>query len=221
MGHTHAASGAAAFLALTPLAAHVAAPLTPAQTAAGAVLAAGAGITPDLDHSDASAAHTYGPPTRVIAAAIGWISGGHRNGTHSILGVAVFTAAAYAATLHPAGTVIAVALLTGFGLKALAPIHWTARVAAGAGAAALTWWFPGLAAWPVLPLAVAVGCAAHIAGDILTRPGCPLLWPASQGNTSIPLVDTDGWSEKWVVTPFVGVATIGLTATTFAPILTQ
>src|SRR6266511_2678865 len=40
-----------------------------------------------------------------------------------------------------------------------------------------------LPAW--VPYAVAVGCVIHVAGDCLTRNGCPLLWPADRKSTRL------------------------------------
>lgn len=100
MGRSHALTGAfTAGLAIAAVG-HLA-HLTPAETVFGTVACAGAAVLPDIDHPDAGVSRTFGPLTRAFAKFVAWVSGGHRNGTHSLLGCAVFTVAAFAATgLH-------------------------------------------------------------------------------------------------------------------------
>ncbi|GAA3193562.1 metal-dependent hydrolase [Actinocorallia longicatena] len=87
MGRTHALSGLALFTAGTyPL--HLPAD----QIAIGAVVCAGAAVLPDIDHHGSNIARTFGPITRGFAWTIGKMSGGHRNGTHSALGVGLVAA---------------------------------------------------------------------------------------------------------------------------------
>ena len=89
MGRDHALSGALAFAALAvPL--H----MRTEVLAAGMALTAGAAVLPDIDHPDASIAQTFGWVTKGFAWAVEHVSGGHRHGTHSLAGAAVFTAAA-------------------------------------------------------------------------------------------------------------------------------
>jgi membrane-bound metal-dependent hydrolase YbcI (DUF457 family) len=60
--------------------------------------------------------------------------------------------------------------------------------------AAAVRWLPG--PWPWLPLAVTAGCWLHLAGDLLTPRGCPLLWPLPW-RLEVPLIDIDtsSWRE--------------------------
>jgi membrane-bound metal-dependent hydrolase YbcI (DUF457 family) len=88
LGRDHALSGAVAFTAAAPLL-HATGII---PVAAGAVLTAGAALLPDLDHPRSSAARTLGPVTRALAWVIARLSGGHRHGTHSLAGIAAFTA---------------------------------------------------------------------------------------------------------------------------------
>jgi len=92
LGRDHALSGAAAFALLAPQL-HV----TGAHLAAGTVLAAGAAVLPDIDHPDATISRTFGFLTGAFAWTVEKVSGGHRHGTHSVIGIAVFTALAWAA----------------------------------------------------------------------------------------------------------------------------
>lgn len=98
MGHAHAISGAAAWVALaapSPLGlALVDAP--PGALAAGLVVTAGAALLPDADHHAGTIAHSLPPLSTALTRSVGAISGGHRHATHSLLGVAVAGALASA-----------------------------------------------------------------------------------------------------------------------------
>src|SRR3984957_3885242 len=92
LGRDHALSGAVVFAALAP-SLHV----TVAHLAAGVVLTAGAGVLPDIDHPDSTISRSFGFLTEWFAWLVDRVSGGHRHGTHSLVGIAVFTATAWAA----------------------------------------------------------------------------------------------------------------------------
>ncbi len=209
MGGHHAATGAAAWIALTTnfrlptgaLSGHIGwlpevIPLgfglleqSPLAGVAGAMVCAGAALLPDADHRRATIAHSLPPVSNAICAGIGEVSGGHRNGTHSLIGIAAFTALAWVLGLwtmqtpslglvYPGAGLLAV-LLVSFALKALkfipdsmAKLPWLISVPAGIFVAVFS---PDEQNW--LVLAVAVGCAIHVAGDMLTVGGCNLLWP--------------------------------------------
>ena len=64
---------------------------------AGLVLTAGAGVLPDIDEPGSTIARSYGFLTETFAWIVHHLSGGHRKGTHSVIGVLVFTAGAWAA----------------------------------------------------------------------------------------------------------------------------
>jgi membrane-bound metal-dependent hydrolase YbcI (DUF457 family) len=53
-------------------------------------------------------------------------------------------------------------------------------------AAVLAWLtaahLPGERGYPMLGLAVGVGCVVHLFGDMITKSGVPLLWPIPLGN---------------------------------------
>src|ERR1700731_4692822 len=95
MGRDHALSGALVFAGLAP-ALHV----TDAHLAAGIALCAGAGVLPDIDHQDTSVSSSFGFLTEGFSRLVALLSGGHRHGTHSIFGIAVFTAGSYFACLY-------------------------------------------------------------------------------------------------------------------------
>ena len=53
----------------------------------------------------------------------------------------------------------------------------------------------------MLPWAVAVGVAAHLLGDMLTREGVPLLWPVATRRFRIASLSTGGTVEQLLVGP--------------------
>lgn len=209
-GRTHALSGAVAYLAAAPLLI----PTAPPEVAAvGAVMAAGAALLPDLDHPDATAARAYGPITWVLARAVCAVSGGHRGATHSLLGIAV--AGGLAAAVSYAGgwpLTVAVWLCVGLAVRALRGRTRRGGMASGlvsaAACAVPAWWLVHGSGWVVAAptgWALAVGYAAHIAGDALTEHGVPLGWPHRR-RYRLASIDTGEWVETRLVAPALGVA---------------
>lgn len=184
-GRTHTLSGAVTGATTSLYALH----LSPAPVATFTLLAAGAALLPDLDHPRASLAHSFGFATRAFAWLVGKVSGGHRHGTHSLLGVAAFTAAAWAAATHQGtlagriGLGVLLALVLGGAAYGAGVKGHLADLLAIAGAVALVVTSWGLA---LVPLAVALGCATHLAGDMMTDHGCPLAWPLSVRRAHLP-----------------------------------
>ncbi|MEE1620185.1 metal-dependent hydrolase [Zafaria sp. Z1313] len=166
----------------------------PAGFLAGLLVCAGAALLPDADHRHASIAQALPPVSRWLCARLGRVAGGHRQGTHSAVGLVVLAVLAWLTglwaweagrvggvdlgTVYP-GAGLAAVLLVSLAAKALRFIPdtmrrtpWVLGVAAGA--------FVGLAGpedqrWFVA--AVVLGAAAHVAGDLLTTGGCNILWP--------------------------------------------
>jgi membrane-bound metal-dependent hydrolase YbcI (DUF457 family) len=147
------------------------------------------------------------------------VSGGHRHGTHSLLGVAAFTGAAYAAWHYlytPAGKVglgLLLVLVFASGLRALKiGGHLGDLLAIGAAVAMLRSGF-GVAG---VPWAIAAGTATHLVGDMLTNEGIPLAWPLSRVHFRLlpePLAFTTGTRpERWVVAPLMLAALVWLVA---------
>jgi membrane-bound metal-dependent hydrolase YbcI (DUF457 family) len=221
LGHDHALSGALAFTAVAPLL-HV----TGVHLGVGIALTAGAGVLPDLDEPGSTIARTFGFLTGAFAWIVHKISGGHRKGTHSFLGIAVMTAASFAAGrwqagagataahpelwwhLVPAGLILALLFSAGFRALHIGGHH---ADAAGIGlAAAVIWkgWAP-VTSWqlPVLAVCVALGMLAHVAGDMCTHDGCPLLYPLSRhefGLLPAPMrITTNKLAERWVFSPLL------------------
>jgi inner membrane protein len=66
-----------------------------------------------------------------------------------------------------------------------------------------------------LPLAIGLGWAVHIAGDLLTCGGVPLWWPLSRRRVSLPLCGrTGGMRESVLAVAMVVVGVGGLLSTT-------
>ncbi len=208
MGHTHALSGAVAWLAVGGLVDRVAPALAShgaAETAADALVCAGAALLPDLDHPRSTVAHALGPVTYWLARGVARVAGGHRHATHSIAFAAAAGAGAW--LLGSAGiwsSAVPVVLLAAL---ALAASGVTNTAAAGVLAAASSVYVlqaaGGTLAW--LGPAVGLACLAHIAGDALTEHGVPLLWPLAH-RFRAGTIDTGSIVERGIVAPCLCVA---------------
>jgi membrane-bound metal-dependent hydrolase YbcI (DUF457 family) len=119
LGAHHAASGAAAWIALTTQFEVSLGPLAeplglgshsvllgmglldvgPIGVISGALVTAGAALVPDADHHRATIAHSLPPVSNAVCAGVGTLARGHRKGTHSIIGMCVFVLIAWMAGL--------------------------------------------------------------------------------------------------------------------------
>lgn len=200
-GYTHALSGAAAWMAVTSStgAALGAWEQPPSVVIGGAIVCAGWAMWPDADHADATIAHSLPPVTGILARFVHRISGGHRHGTHSLIGVAVFTIIAALAAIPmvevhgksiPIGSAIVAATCIAFASASLGLNKGWARrgfvkdliesslgnwILAIGGAVTVTWLLDYR--WTWLPACAALGVFVHILGDCLTPQGVPWLWP--------------------------------------------
>src|SRR5699024_7019224 len=176
MGHGHAVMGAAAWVTLTAPILGGVGDLSTGQVLVGAVVTAGAGLLPDADHQAATISHSLPPIPTVLTRVLGWVSGGHRQGTHSILGIVAFTAAAVGlATLRvpiagrsiQVGAWAMVLVLVAFAAKALRLTRgWVSCWAiALCVSCALIWFAPQTLWW--LPDALAIGSADRVQRDLL------------------------------------------------------
>lgn len=223
LGRDHALSGALAFTGLAPLL-----PVTGVHLAAGIALTAGAGVLPDVDEPGSTIARTFGFLTGAFAWVVHTLSGGHRKGTHSLIGVALLTAAALEAGRWQAGVPVAaghpvwswhlvpvglvLSLLFSAAFRALRiGGHYgdAAGIALAAGVIWERWDLALVTPWhvPVLGLCVALGMLSHIAGDMCTHDGCPLLYPLSHyefGLLPEPVrITTNKMAEHWIVSPLL------------------
>lgn len=215
MGRTHATSGPVLALAGLPaLNAGLAYAGQPELTGWAlvplCVAAAGGAMLPDLDHRHATVAQSLGPVTKAAAIGMETISGGHRNGTHSILGVIFFTVLtwfiaqwnewAYGFWMAFLVAIASAAMYKKFRMGS-AIAHTLITLAAGAGVVYLS----GTTYLPVYPVVVGVGvgAVAHILGDMLTKQGCPLLWPLSKARHKFASLTTGSTAETvifWLLT---------------------
>ena len=241
MGHSHAMTGAIAWLALAPgLAALplitessrfietgiMAGALTPAEFVAGTLVCAGAAMLPDLDHPHATIAQTFGPVTWLLSKGVAWLSGGHRGATHSLLfAIAMGFGAHWLASTYPIGRDIMVVLLIGLALRAVGigiPGNklGSAMVNVGLTAGLYAIFMSQNVGYAWLGMAVAIGCLIHVLGDCMTERGCPVLWPLSI-KFVLPWkigIKTGKTFEQKILAPVLSVAIIGLVFWRLAPV---
>jgi membrane-bound metal-dependent hydrolase YbcI (DUF457 family) len=236
MGANHAATGAAAWIAVTSTAPFALGwhPVSSVGVMTGAVVCAGAALLPDADHHNGTFAHSLPPVSEWVSDAVETVSGGHRQGTHSFLGIVVFTALAWLAglvtvetesfgTVYVGGGLLAV-LLVALALKALKLTRrgklmpWVTSLTIAALVALFS-----PEEWNWLPVAVGIGVTVHILGDVLTTNGAPLLWPVKirsprwvrrslvvddvwrpSGSFALPLLGDTGSVREWILATAVG-----------------
>ncbi|MFC6154931.1 metal-dependent hydrolase [Nocardioides yefusunii] len=189
MGVTHATSGAALWIATTGVLPYLDTgihPLPASAVLAGSIITAGAALLPDLDHHSATIAHSVPLVGRTIAAIANNVGGGHRQGFHApLMLVGVWFLASWMSRWQwdigeftvAAGAGLTALALCSFGVKARRYVSsWAKAWAVGLAYAALVLAMsPQGPSW--LPLAVTMGYAVHLVGDILTTGGLPVLWP--------------------------------------------
>jgi len=211
-GYSHALSGAVTGAAVGELILHL--PLTGTLTLSA--FTAGWATWNDLDQTGSCAARSLGFASELVARVIRKLSGGHRHLTHSVLGVAIFTALAWAACHYrhsvPGEIALGVFLLLGIaaGLGALRLGGHRADAIALAAAGVIVWTGWGLA---LVPLATGLGMGTHVCGDMLTVQGCPLLDPLTSRHFGLPRpvgFTTGTWRETRVVVPVLFAALFGL-----------
>ncbi|MBA2894467.1 metal-dependent hydrolase [Nonomuraea soli] len=241
MGHSHAMTGAIAWLGLAPALAALpllaeeskyfetgimATALTPTELIAGALVCAGAAMLPDLDHPSATIAQTFGPITWALSKVVAWLTGGHRGMTHSLVfAVLMGFGAHWLADAYPIGRDILVILMVGLALRAIGigvpGNKWGSMMVNIGLTAGIYVVFMSLGvgyAW--LGLAIGLGCLIHVVGDCMTERGCPVLWPMG-ARFVLPWkigIKTGKRFEQKILAPLLSVAIIGLLFLRLAPI---
>jgi membrane-bound metal-dependent hydrolase YbcI (DUF457 family) len=205
MGHTHALSGLAAGAATLGVA--------PVQglreQLAWTACWGGMALLPDLDQRGTTSARMWGPISTVTARGVGWIARGHRQGTHDVLiAPVVFGTIAVAAADYRVGALVVLAVAIGLALHAVhfvIPGNVERSWIGNLGLSLLGAWQLTTSGVDVgwLPLAVAGGVVAHIAGDALTTervpvPGTWLLPRKYRLRFGLAIADTNTWLEPVV-----------------------
>ena len=177
---------------------------------------AGYSTAPDLDHPKSAAARMWGPVSRAAAWLL-WRVFGHRNTTHWVLAWAVTWVLVWASLTGQAVPWLSAGLAR---LGAPEPASWAAlagdaawalTVAVSIGLAltaaridgwlnlAVSWLGTGLVhvlglplTW--LPYSAALGVAAHLAGDFITKRGLPL-WPGKRVRVPVVSITTGKHAE--------------------------
>ena len=222
MGPSHAAAGALLWsVAAIPVTARLDIELTPATAVAGAFVAAGAGMLPDMDTPSSTVSRSFGPASQILARGIGILSGGHRHATHSILFVlatGVLTYAAVQAFGHNAALAIVFFLLglaaRGFNLAPSASTiqGWITTTTTAAVLTIIAALIVPPEFWVALPYIVAVGCFSHLLADAITPQGVPILWPL-KSRLALPLLTRTGTTlETKLLMPAMLVGSIWLLA---------
>ncbi|MDR7161145.1 metal-dependent hydrolase [Arthrobacter sp. BE255] len=231
MGGHHAASGAAAWVAIASTGPYTLGwyPLDATGILIGGMATAGTALVCDWDHRHSTVANSLPPLSNVIAVGIENASGGHRQGTHSVLGAVFFVLLAMVAGQFQLQTGWGL-LSVGAGLLCMFMINIAAKalklfpksgfisnwVFALTMAGLVTWFAPEQ--WTWLPVSMLTGVVVHIVGDMITTGGVPLLWPIvikpprflrklpvindvwkANGAFSLPLLGRAGSRREWLV----------------------
>lgn len=163
---------------------------SPLDVAAIATVAtAGAACLPDLDHPEAAVSSTFGALSRTGARLVSRAAGGHRRGTHTVLAAVVAgVLVAVLVVSVPFSAAVVCGVLASFAWRCAAPRHLRVlplTYLAGAGAGMFAALHPvGIA----LALAVGGGWLTHLAGDVVTGTGVPMLLPLSAHKISLPIL---------------------------------
>ncbi|HEY8474561.1 MAG TPA: metal-dependent hydrolase [Natronosporangium sp.] len=233
MATGHAISGAVGWLGLCLAAGLVDRHPTPVQITAGAAIAAGFAIFPDIDHPKSRVARTLGWFTRALARVFTFICDlirdatcghcatpgtyGHRTLSHTavfavLVGAGVCLAGSRgnlvaAAIVVGIGAGLAVAGLTGSRVGTIV-IGVAAGIAVHQLGGGVDWWWLGVP--------VGWGILAHALGDGLTEQAVPLWWPVKiRGCTwrrvGVPRwlrFRTGGWVERVLSVVLVGLGAV-------------
>jgi len=186
LGRDHALLGALGYLVVAPMVLH-----DPSWQAlgVGSVTSGAFALLPDLDEPGSTVSSKLGFISRMVSQVTRRVAGGHREGTHSLLFVALVAAGTYFALGHPLAVGIIVAASFALVFRMLMPMvvrhlplfwffsldlliasgYWADHIAAashGHASPSTMWLF----------LATVGGVLFHLAGDACTIDGVPLVW---------------------------------------------
>ena len=214
-------------------------PVSPSGTITGALLCAGAALLADADHGSATVSRSVPVFGRLVTGGISRLSGGHRHGLHGVFAVLCTWLLAtgldqlswqspWAERPVDVGVAAASAAAIAFAAYALglAQRSWSIAWMIGlVGAAGITVFAPERSDWFIV--CITLGYGVHLAGDLLTTGGLPLLWPwvpkpprawrtvpilrhvwTSGGYVAVPVLGNAGSLREWAllipVTLYVG-----------------
>lgn len=224
MGRTHALTGV--------LAASGTALATGADVPSGLLLLTllpGFALFNDVDHRDATASKTLGGLSQIPSLFLG-----HRRETHSLPGIGAIAGGTHLAVIHQGNVVanlwlmfvlcvgwLSILRVTRLDRK-VDHIRWLPVIVS-----LVVVWFPEELAvvhlvFPLhlLPVALAVGMLVHLAGDIITKQGCPLMWPFSNKKTRLGWFKTNGFGES-IATGFIVLGIVTSTGGWFLVLITE
>lgn len=189
----------------------------PEELAMLAVVAAGGGLLPDLDHPQASPGRAFLFLGQGAAAATGALAGGHRKVTHSIIATAVIVLVAWGAWHDTRVAAVLVGVVATMAIWTVLPSGVGSRffrhlLAWGGGAAAGYFWMTHPLPLLVFMAALAGGFFIHLLCDTLTVGGVRWLWPLPT-RTSIPVCGCTGSGREHLLSVVVSVGAILLVAT--------
>lgn len=240
MGAHHAACGASAWIALTskveipldavtekmgwnPVTLQIGLDLLDVPgfgVVLGALICAGAALLPDADHHSATIAHSLPPVSNILCRVLGKLSGGHRHGTHSLLGILFFTAIAVGASfaqtnverwgvVNVGAGIMSIILIT-FACKSLKIIPddmrkspWGVGLVFGSLVAITDFHEPHWFAY-----CVTLGVVVHLLGDMMTTGGCNLLWPGTWKPPAV-VQKTPVLNQIWMKNGYLAVPVLG------------
>jgi len=222
LGRDHALLGVAGSLALAPLAGHlVGAHMGPVQIAAAGVVGAGFSLLPDIDEPGSSVSRKFGLASEATSHIVRAAAGGHRQATHSIGFACLVTGALWAADKMVWTAPVTILLCLAVAGRFVLPLHlgkgFLGALVLPVAAGWATWrsetgkWLlgghvgaPHLWAW--LPVMAGAGVLLHMAGDILTKHGVPLLWPL-RWRFAIPVLGHTSSARETLLGTCLGLAT--------------
>jgi len=208
LGKTHILVGAAVGASFSMFIQHAAAP---PHTAVLAAFTGALALFPDVDQCGSTVSRSLGFFSELIARFIRLISGGHRHATHAICGIALTAGLAWVACRFlphwPAEAFLAI-LITFCVSGLLEDLRILRSHPADAAAilvsAAVIWRGYGL---HMIPLAVLLGCSAHVLADLMTDSGVMLAYPFSKQHIHLlpePFAFTTGTrAETMIVAPLM------------------
>jgi membrane-bound metal-dependent hydrolase YbcI (DUF457 family) len=207
--------GTACYLATGELGSHlIGQPLNAAHLATNAVVCAGASLLPDLDLPSSTVSRSLGPVTHYLSKIVGKVSGGHRNGTHSLLAAAlayIGVQKLMRSTYGPLPEFLICLFLVSLAIGFLLERSWLTHMLVAAFVAATVIVInPQISSQ--LPYIIVCGMLFHDICDMVTPEKVPPFWPLSKARIGMPIIGHSGdWREN-LIRRGAGVAVVAMFA---------